>query len=126
MSTQTSHGGEMTVAGSKSVSARMLAVLVGLIVAATPLIAAPAPARADGPDDAFINALNGSGIVYDNAAVAKTVAKAICPTLARGGKNVAWNYAKVQGNMPPAMAATFTAIAVRSYCPQMLRNLLGN
>jgi hypothetical protein len=104
----------------------MLAVLVGLVVAATPLIAAPAPARADGPDDAFINALAAAGVTYDSADVAKAVAHAICPTLAKGGKNVAWQYAKSQGNMPPAMAATFTAIAVKSYCPQMLGNLFGN
>jgi hypothetical protein len=125
MSTQTSHGRGMTVA-SNSLSARALAVLVGLFIAAAPLIAAPAPARADGPDDAFINALNGAGVTYDNAAVATTVARAICPALKRGGKNVAWDYAKSQGNMPPAMASTFTAIAVQSYCPAMLRNLFGN
>jgi hypothetical protein len=123
MSTKTSVSAQAT---RKSVSARALAVLVGLFIATTALIAAPPSARADGADDAFINALNGSGIVFDNAEAAKTVAHAICPSLAKGGKSVAWNYAKIQGNMPPAMAATFTAIAVRSYCPGMLRNLMGN
>jgi hypothetical protein len=126
MSTQTSHGRGMTSTAGKKLSARMLAVLAGLVVAATPLIAAPAPARADGPDDAFINALNGAGIVYDNAAVAKTVAHAICPTLATGGKHIAYSYAKAQGNgLPPGMAALFTLIAVKSYCPQMVGNLLN-
>jgi Protein of unknown function (DUF732) len=114
-----------TMTSKKPVSARMVGVLAGLTVAATTLIAAPAPARADGVDDAFINALNSAGVTFDNADIAKSVAHAICPLVKKGGKTVAWNYAKSQGNMPPAMASTFTAVAVQSYCPSYLKNLLG-
>lgn len=102
---------------------RLLAAAAGLAVALAPM--AVAPAHADGADDAFLAALGAAGIGV-NATVAKTVAHGVCPSLKKGAKSLAWTVSGVvAGGVPREVATTFTGLAVRSYCPEMIKSSLG-
>jgi len=92
-----------------------------LVTAATALAA---PAQADTANDLFLAALDKAGIHYDNAAVAAQLGKTICPLLVQPGKDFASTAASVRGNgIPPAMAALFAGIAIKTYCPSMLSSM---
>lgn len=83
-----------------------------------------APAHADAVDDAFIAALNKAGIHYDNAEAATQLAKSVCPQLVGPGKSFGMAVAKVQGGgIPPQMAAFFAGMAVKLYCPAMMKSV---
>jgi hypothetical protein len=83
-----------------------------------------APAQADAVDDAFIAALNQAGIHYDNAEAATQLAKSVCPQLVGPGKSFGVAVAKVQGGgIPPQMAAFFAGMAVKLYCPAMMKSV---
>jgi hypothetical protein len=102
---------------------RLLAAAVGIAVATAPI--AVAPAHANPADDAFLAALGAAGIGID-AGVAKTVAHTVCPSLKKGAKSLAWTVSGVvAGGVPRQVATTFTGLAVRSYCPEMIRSTLG-
>ena len=87
-------------------------------------LASAAPAHADAVDDAFIAALNQAGIKFDNAELATQMAKSICPQLVGPGKSFGSAVARVQGNgIPPQMAAFFAGVAVKMYCPAMMKSI---
>lgn len=103
-----------------SVAARTLTA-TALIAGATALAA---PAHADTVDDAFIAALNQAGIKFDNAELATQMAKSVCPQLVGPGKSFGSAVAQVQGNgIPPQMAAFFAGVAVKMYCPAMMKSI---
>ena len=105
-------------------SARIAAAALGLAIAAAPV--AVAPAHAIPADDAFMAALDAAGVSVDNPAVAKNVARSICPSLKSGAKTMTWLVAGVtmQG-IPRQVATTFVGLAVRTYCPKMIKNALS-
>jgi Protein of unknown function (DUF732) len=75
-------------------------------------------------DDAFLAALDQAGIHYDNADVAKAMAKSVCPQLVQPGKSFAYVVTEIQGNgVPPGLAAWFAGIAVKMYCPAMMKSV---
>jgi Protein of unknown function (DUF732) len=83
-----------------------------------------ATAHADAVDDAFLAALDQAGIHYDNADVAKAMAKSVCPQLVQPGKSFAYVVTEIQGNgVPPGLAAWFAGIAVKMYCPAMMKSV---
>ena len=83
-----------------------------------------APAHADAVDDAFIAALNQAGIRYDNADAATQLAKQVCPQLVGPGKSFGAAVSRVQGGgVPPQMAAFFAGMAVKLYCPAMMKSV---
>ena len=97
-------------------SIRLLAAAAGLVTAAAALAA---PAEADPNDDNFIDALNHAGIDFGEPGNAMAVGESICPMLAQPGGSVAAAAASVaHRGMSPAMAQTFTTIAIQMYCPQ--------
>ena len=105
---------------SFSTAARALTA-AALLAGATAL--AP-PAHADAVDDAFIGALDQAGIKFDNAELATQMAKSVCPQLVGPGKSFGSAVAKVQGNgVPPQMAAFFAGVAVKMYCPAMMKSI---
>jgi hypothetical protein len=118
------HGRGVTNPFVETLKPRLLAAAVGLAVAAAPL--AVAPAHADAADDAFFAALGAAGVGIDNMAVAKTVAHTVCPSLKKGAKSFAWTVSGVVASGIPRQAATiFTGLAVRTYCPEMIKSTLG-
>jgi hypothetical protein len=83
-----------------------------------------APAHADPVDDAFIAALNQAGIHYDNAGAATQLAKSVCPQLVGPGQSFGAAVSKVQGGgIPPQMAGFFAGMAVKLYCPAMMKSV---
>ncbi|APE14169.1 hypothetical protein BOH72_01940 [Mycobacterium sp. WY10] len=83
-----------------------------------------APAHADAVDDAFVAALNRAGIHYDNAEAATQLAKQVCPQLVGPGKSFGAAVSRVQGGgIPPQMAAFFAGMAVKLYCPAMMKSV---
>ena len=108
---------------TRSLKPRLLAAATGLAVAMAPMAAAPA--QASPADDAFFAALGAAGIGI-NATVARTVAHNVCPSLKKGAKSLAWTVSGVvAGGVPREVATTFTGLAVRSYCPEMIKSTLG-
>ena len=108
---------------TRSLKPRLLAAATGLAVAVAPMAAAPA--HANPADDAFFAALGAAGIGI-NATVARTVAHNVCPSLKKGAKSLAWTVSGVvAGGVPREVATTFTGLAVRSYCPEMIKSTLG-
>ena len=106
-----------------SMPARIGAVVVGLITAAT-LWAAPA--RADTIDDAFLAALDNAGLSYNDPANAVALGQAVCPMLVEPGKSLASVASRIGNNgISPDMAAFFTGIAISMYCPSMMSSI-GN
>ena len=100
-----------------------VAVAVAMSTATVPVTAAPA--HADMADDAFIAALNAAGVKYENAAVAKAVARGVCPQIKKGGKSLAWVISGMMtGGIPRQMATTMAGEAVKAYCPDMLKSVL--
>jgi Protein of unknown function (DUF732) len=100
-----------------------VAVAVGMSIAAVPLTAAPV--HADMADDAFIAALNAAGVRYENATVAKALARGVCPQVKQGGKSLAWVISGMMtSGIPRKMATTMAGEAVRAYCPDMIKSVL--
>lgn len=97
-------------------------ILVGVATAVT----LAAPAHADPTTDAFLNALNGAGIGYNDPSSTAALGQSICPMLVEPGKNMASIYSTVSNNgISPAMASFFTGIAISMYCPSMMSSI-GN
>jgi hypothetical protein len=104
-------------------SARALTLAIGLAAATTTFAA---PAHADPIDDAFLNALTGGGLAYNNPASTVALGESVCPMLVEPGKSLATVYSQVSNNgIPPELAAFFTGIAISMYCPQMMSSI-GN
>lgn len=102
---------------------RLLAAAAGLLTAAA---AFAAPAEADPADDNFIDALNHAGIDFGEPGNAMSVGQSICPMLAQPGGNFAAVAASVSHRgMSPQMARMFTTIAIQTYCPDEMANVMS-
>lgn len=102
---------------------RIVAVAVGLT---TLTATVAAPAQADPIDDAFLSALTGAGVGFNNPVDTVALGRSVCPMLVEPGKSLARVYSQVADNgIPPEVAAFFTGIAISMYCPQAVSSL-GN
>ena len=111
------------MANNQSLAGRLLLVAGCLIAAAT---AFSAPVKADQNDDTFIDALSHAGIEYGEPGNAMAVGQSICPMLAQPGGSFAGVASGVaQRGMSPQMAQMFTTIAIQTYCPEEMANILG-
>jgi hypothetical protein len=85
-----------------------------------------APVEADPHDDDFIDALSHAGIEYGEPGNAQAVGESICPMLAQpGGSFAAAASGVAHRGMSPQMAQLFTTIAIQTYCPQEMANIMG-
>ena len=85
-----------------------------------------APVEADPHDDDFIDALSHAGIEYGEPGNAMAVGQSICPMLAQpGGSFAAAAPGISHRGMSPQLAQMFTTIAIQTYCPQEMANILG-
>ncbi len=85
-----------------------------------------APVEADPHDDDFIDALSHAGIEYGEPGNAMAVGQSICPMLAQPGGSFAAAASGVSHRgMSPQMAQMFTTIAIQTYCPEEIANILG-
>jgi hypothetical protein len=103
---------------------------VRLLLGAGCLIVAAAmfsgPAEADPHDDDFIDALSHAGVEYGEPGNAMAVGQSICPMLAQPGGNFAAAASRVgRRGMSPQMAQLFTTIAIQTYCPEEMANIMG-
>ncbi len=85
-----------------------------------------APVEADPHDDDFIDALSHAGIEYGEPGNAMAVGQSICPMLAQPGGSFAAAASGISHRgMSPQMAQLFTTIAIQTYCPEEMANILG-
>jgi Protein of unknown function (DUF732) len=85
-----------------------------------------APVEADPHDDDFIDALSHAGIEYGEPGNAMAVGQSICPMLAQpGGSFAAAASGVAHRGMSPQLAQMFTTIAIQTYCPEEMANILG-
>jgi len=85
-----------------------------------------APVAADPHDDAFIDALSHAGIENGEPGNAMAVGQSICPMLAQPGGSLAAAASGISHRgMSPQMAQMFTTIAIQTYCPEEMANILG-
>ena len=103
---------------------------VRLLLAAGCLITAAAmfsaPVQADPHDDDFIDALSHAGIEYGEPGNAMAVGQSICPMLAQPGGSFAAAASGVSHRgMSPQIAQLFTTIAIQTYCPEEMANIMG-
>lgn len=100
--------------------------LVGLGVLITVATAFSTPSGADASDDNFIDALSHAGIEYGEPGNAMAVGQSICPMLEQpGGSFAAAASGVAHRGMSPQAARVFTTIAIRTYCPDQMGNLMG-
>jgi Protein of unknown function (DUF732) len=96
----------------------------GCLIAASALFSAPV--QADPHDDDFIDALSHAGVEYGEPGNAMAVGQSICPMLAQSGGSFAAAASGVSHRgMSPQMAQLFTTIAIQTYCPEEMANILG-
>ena len=85
-------------------------------------VAAPAPAHADGNDDAFLASLQAAGITYQGTDRVIAAGKSVCKMVGQGRQMV--DVVKTVQDLNPGLhgdnAARFTAIAANVYCPQAI------
>ena len=111
-----------------ALSSQPLAVraLIGLGCLITVATAFSVPGGADPNDDNFIDALSHAGIEYGEPGNAMAVGQSICPMLsAPGGSFAAAASGVAHRGMSPQVARMFTTIAIRTYCPEEMANLMG-
>jgi Protein of unknown function (DUF732) len=108
---------------NQPLAVRLLLGAGGLVTAAALF---SAPVEADPHDDDFIDALSHAGIEYGEPGNAMAVGQSICPMLAQPGGSFAGAASGVaQRGMSPQMAQMFTTIAIQTYCPEEMANILG-
>jgi hypothetical protein len=113
----------MSWLGGQPLAVRGLLGVGCLIAAATAL---SAHSEADPSDDNFIDALSHAGIEYGEPGNAMAVGQSICPMLAQpGGSFAAAASGVAHRGMSPQMAQMFTTIAIQTYCPEEMANVLG-
>jgi hypothetical protein len=100
--------------------------LIGMGCLLTVATAFSIPGGADPSDDNFIDALSHAGIEYGEPGNAMAVGQSICPMLAApGGSFAAAASGVAHRGMSPQVAQMFTTIAIRTYCPDEMANLVG-
>jgi hypothetical protein len=108
---------------NQSLTVRLL-LGAGCLIAASALFSAPV--QADPHDDDFIDALSHAGVEYGEPGNAMAVGQSICPMLAQPGGSFAAAASRVSHRgMSPQMAQLFTTIAIQTYCPEEMANILG-
>src|ERR1700752_4332571 len=96
----------------------------GCLITASAMFSAPV--EADPHDDDFIDALSHAGVEYGEPGNAMAVGQSICPMLAQPGGSLAAAASGVSHRgMSPQMAQMFTTIAIQTYCPEEMANILG-
>jgi hypothetical protein len=114
--------------GKPLFSSQPLAVraLIGLGCLISVATVFSAPGEADPNDDNFIDALSHAGVEYGEPGNAMAVGQSICPMLEQPGGSFAAAASGVsRRGMSPQAARLFTTIAIRTYCPEQMANLLG-
>ena len=100
--------------------------LIGIGCLITVATAFSATGEADPSDDNFIDALSHAGIEYGEPGNAMAVGQSICPMLAQpGGSFAAAASGVAHRGMSPQLAKMFTTIAIQTYCPDEMANILG-
>jgi hypothetical protein len=100
--------------------------LIGIGCLLTVATAFSIPGGADPSDDNFIDALSHAGIEYGEPGNAMAVGQSICPMLAApGGSFAAAASGVAHRGVSPQVARMFTTIAIRTYCPDEMANLVG-
>jgi hypothetical protein len=113
----------MPTLSSQPLAVRALFGIGCLITVAT---AFSIPGEADPHDDNFIDALSHAGIEYGEPGNAMAVGQSICPMVAApGGSFAAAASGVAHRGMSPQVARMFTTIAIRTYCPDEMSNLMG-
>lgn len=113
----------MSLLRNQPLTVRALVGVACLITVATVL---STPVRADPNDDNFIDALSHAGVEYGEPGNAMAVGQSICPMLATPGGNFAAAASGVaHRGMSPQAARLFTTIAIQTYCPEQMANLMG-
>ena len=108
---------------SQPVTVRVL-VGAGFLISAAALLSPRVDA--DPNDDNFIDALSHAGIEYGEPGNAMAVGQSICPMLAQPGGSFAAAASGVSHRgMSPQIAQMFTTIAIQTYCPEEMANILG-
>jgi hypothetical protein len=116
-------GSWMSWLGSQPLAVRALLGAACLITAAT---AFSAHSEADPHDDDFIDALSHAGVEYGEPGNAMAVGQSICPMLAQpGGSFAAAASGVAHRGMSPQLAQMFTTIAIQTYCPEEMANVMG-
>ncbi len=94
-----------------------IAILAACTAVAGVVVAAPA--QADPQTDAFLDAINDSGITGLDPATAVSVGRDVCPMLAEPGQQVADVAANVSEAIgrPLGPATAFTGLAITLFCP---------
>ncbi|MBV8862343.1 MAG: DUF732 domain-containing protein [Mycobacterium sp.] len=113
----------MSVLANQPLTVRVL-VGTGFLLSAAVLLS-PA-VDADPNDDNFIDALSHAGVEYGEPGNAMAVGQSICPMLAQPGGSFAAVASSIsRRGMSPQMAQMFTTIAIQTYCPEEMANILG-
>src|ERR1700728_924729 len=113
----------MSLLSNQPLAVRALIGIGCLITVAT---AFSTPGEADPNDDNFIDALSHAGIEYGEPGNAMAVGQSICPMIAQpGGSFAAPASGGARQSMLPQGGRTFATIAIRTYCPEQMANLLG-
>lgn len=108
---------------NQPLAARLL-LGAGCLITAAAMFSAPV--EAEPHDDDFIDALSHAGIEYGEPGNAMAVGQSICPMLAQPGGSFAAAASGVSHRgMSPQMAQMFTTIAIQTYCPEEMANILG-
>jgi Protein of unknown function (DUF732) len=108
---------------NQPLAARLL-LGAGCLITAAAMFSAPV--EADPHDDDFIDALSHAGIEYGEPGNAMAVGQSICPMLAQPGGSLAAAASGISHRgMSPQMAQMFTTIAIQTYCPEEIANILG-
>jgi len=113
----------ISVLANQPLTVRVL-VGTGFLLSAAVLLS-PA-VDADPNDDNFIDALSHAGVEYGEPGNAMAVGQSICPMLAQPGGSFAAVASSIsRRGMSPQMAQMFTTIAIQTYCPEEMANILG-
>ena len=113
----------MSLLSNQPLTVRALIGVGCLITVAT---AFSATGEADPNDDNFIDALSHAGIEYGEPGNSMAVGQSICPMIAQpGGSFAAAASGVAHRGMSPQLAKMFTTIAIQTYCPDEMANILG-
>ena len=109
---------------SRTLTARLAAATVAVVFGA---LLTTAPAGAETPDDAFLDALGTAGLGVADPADAVALGQSVCPMLSEPGQSAADAAATVAdaAGMSLGPATMFTGLAITIFCPGAV-SALGN
>ncbi|OBF19501.1 hypothetical protein A5725_18285 [Mycobacterium kubicae] len=114
----TSHGASWTAAAWRVLGVTAGAFGVSAVVAA--------PTHADMMGNAFLTALNNAGIPYSQPASTMALGRSVCPMVVERNRTFEFITAEMaeQTGMARDMAASFTIVAIATYCPAVIAPLM--